>query len=347
MDEQEFKEKLALVPADVQETIKKASPDMKEVFLRMYLGAGDGIEAKAKQSAQGAHAAIAQHGGAVQSWLPCCPLPTPLARTSPFFPTAHQKLKDRVYIEKMVITETAWGFLTFTGPKLSTFDEDALYAVLALLDGSKERETIPAGDTEAYSYRGPLAPLLKLMGLKDAGLNRSRVKDSLMRLLTSAVEIAVYERTHERSGKKRKVAKYAAKNILSFYEWDESGPKPRLVITVNPFFREFYLQERVTPLDVLRRAELKSPISKALYRFIQSHRNPKWGPAHYLTLAKSLNLDLDQPERQLRRQIKTAIQDLTTRNILTDESKFEGKDLVVLCRHVSTNLKYAPRIKSK
>jgi hypothetical protein len=40
------------------------------------------------------------HGEAEQSWLPCCPLPTPLARTSPFFPTAHQKLKDRTYIEE-------------------------------------------------------------------------------------------------------------------------------------------------------------------------------------------------------------------------------------------------------
>jgi len=54
----------------------------------------------------------------------------------------------------------------------------------------------------------------------------------LKRLLTSAVEIAVYERTGDRSGKKRKVTKYAAKNLLTFYGWDESGPEPKLVITV-------------------------------------------------------------------------------------------------------------------
>lgn len=345
MNDREFQEKLAQLPEECRETVLAAGPSMRETAIRLMLNAG--IEKEAKQSARGTHAAIAQHAGASQSWLPCCPLPTPLARTSPFFPTAHQKLRDRAYIEKMVITENSWGYLTFTGPKLSTFDEDALYAVLALLDGSRSRETTLTPDGGAYSYRGPLAPMLKLMGLQDSGTNRNRVKDSLMRLLTSAIEIAVYERTQERSGKKRKVAKYTAKNILSFYDWNESGPKPQLVITVNPFFREFYLQERVTPLDVLRRAEITSPISKALYRFVQSHRTPKWGPAHYTTLAKGLNLDPEQPAFQVRRQIKTAIQDLTKRNILTDESGFEGRDLVVLCRHVSTNLKYSPRIEGK
>ncbi|MGA2227763.1 MAG: hypothetical protein ABSH41_25280 [Syntrophobacteraceae bacterium] len=47
MDEQEFQEKLELIPADLQETISKASPGMKEIFLRMYMKAG--IESEVKQ----------------------------------------------------------------------------------------------------------------------------------------------------------------------------------------------------------------------------------------------------------------------------------------------------------
>ncbi len=105
MEEQEFQEKLELIPADLQETISKAPPGMKEIFLRMYMKAGIGSEAR--ESARATLATVKGHGEAEQSWLPCCPLPTPLARTSPFFPTAHQKLKDRTYIEEMIITGTS------------------------------------------------------------------------------------------------------------------------------------------------------------------------------------------------------------------------------------------------
>ncbi len=58
--------------------------------------------------------------------------------------------------------------------------------MLALLDSPKGRTTTTAGDREAYSYRGSLAPMLKLMGSSDTGPNRIRVKASLKRLPTSA-----------------------------------------------------------------------------------------------------------------------------------------------------------------
>lgn len=302
--------------------------DLQETALRTLLKVG---ENEAKRAAAEVMTKIGDQVKPEQQWLPCCPLPTPLARVSPFYPLAHQKLATRLYLEDVIISDNPWGYLSFTGPQLSTFDEDILYALLALIDESKNVSTLKqeTGDL-AYQYVGSLAPLLKICGLASSGVNRKMVRKSLKRLMSSSFELAVYERQGKRSGRKRKVELYVAKNILTHYQWDEL--KKELKVTVNPFFREFYIRERITKIDVEKRAELKSPISKAIYRFSQSHRDDIWGPAHYLTLAKSINMNLDQPEKQIRRQIKTAISDLIGRGILTADSGFVSRDMLKLVR---------------
>ena len=79
-----------------------------------------------------------------------------------------------------------------------------------------------------------------------------------------------------------------------------------IAVTVNPYFAEMYAAGSVNLLDLAKRAELSRPVSKALHRFATSHRGEWRG--HFLTLAAAINLDLEQPQKQIRRQISLAMQ---------------------------------------
>ncbi len=42
-----------------------------------------------------------------QMWMPLCPMPTDMCRVSPFFPMQTQKLKERKFIQDMIITSSS------------------------------------------------------------------------------------------------------------------------------------------------------------------------------------------------------------------------------------------------
>jgi hypothetical protein len=292
------------------------------------------IEEDARQAATAIREAVAPGGKLLpqQMWAPCAPMPTDMCRISPFFPAARQKIKPRVWIEDLIITSNNWGTIKYSGPKLSTYEEDVLLAILALLDSKKNLFHDQMDGKPTYTYRGPLLPVLKLMGYKTVGkTDYKHVIDSLKVMRTTALEMNIYGRT---ARGKHKVSIVDISGILSHARWNEE--KKLLEVTIDPYFYEQYIAGSVTLIDVVERAKLKSPIAKSLMRFLQSHRDQKWGPAHYLTLAKTLNLDLDQPPIQLRRLLKGAISELVKTGWLS-AGGFEGRDLVSLTRSVDTN----------
>ena len=276
------------------------------------------LEAEAQENAQQIYKDVeARAGELVQPWLPICPMPTDLCRVSPFFPMDKASLNLRDYLEGMTITETSWGRISYYGPRLSTYEEDVLMAILALLDDKGNRKEILVDGAKTYTYRGSLLPILRMMGLADQGKNYARIKTSLRRLTTAALEMEIFKRS--KTGK-RKVTKSDITSILAQFRWDEELQE--LTITVNPYFFETYIQGSVTRLDVIRRAELKSPIAKALYRFIQSHRDDHW-QGHYLTLASTLNLEETLPNFKKRDRIRAAIRRLIAAKMLTRTSGFK------------------------
>ncbi|MBU0598758.1 hypothetical protein KKF61_07300 [Patescibacteria group bacterium] len=105
-----------------------------------------------------------------------------------------------------------------------------------------------------------------------------------------------------------------------------------LEVTVNPFFYARYYSAQVSIMDMAVRSRLKSPIAKALYRFVQSHRTGKCFEGHFLTLCDVLNLERDQPLKELRRLLKTAISALVRQGVLTKKSGFVSQDYVLLDR---------------
>jgi len=313
--------------------VQSTNPALREQLERLKATM---IEAEARQAAKEIHKELEGWvGGHDKPWLPICPMPTDLCRVSPFFPMDKASLNLRDYLEGMVITETSWGRISYYGPRLSTYEEDVLMAILALLDDKGNRKETLVDGAKTYTYRGSLLPILRMMGLTDQGKNYARIKASLRRLTTAALEMEIFKRS--KTGK-RKVTKSDMTSLLARFRWDEELQE--LTVTVNPYFFETYIQGGVTRLDVIRRAELRSPIAKALYRFIQSHRDDHW-QGHFLTLASTLNLEETLPNFRKRDRIRTAVRRLIAAKLLTKASGFKkiAPNVVTLIRSKESHTK--------
>jgi hypothetical protein len=258
----------------------------------------------------------------VQEWLPVCPMPTDLCRVSPFFPLNKKDLTNRPFIKKMKIADNSWGKIFFTGPKLSTYEEDVLMAILALLNDSHIRSETTIGGRVSYSYEGTYYPLLKLIdGPHPNQKAYNRVYDALGLLSTSSLNLQIIKHGELKTEE--------LVNILTYAKRDHETKQ--LKIVVNPYFYEIYMAGNFTLIEIEQRLRLSSPVAKALHRFVMSHRDNTWH-GHFETLADSLNIDKDQPKKQKRRLIKSAINQLKEENILTGKSTFISLDVVRLER---------------
>jgi hypothetical protein len=290
------------------------------------------LEEQAKDGAKEIREQIAPGGELPpqQMWLPVAPMPTDMCRVSPFFPMARQDLAHRNFIRDMVITDSSWGQILFTGPKLSTYEEDVLNAVLAILNEVSFRRKTEHEGKQTYTYQGPLLPILRLINpnvKKFANNHYKRAISALELMAVSAIKLVVYKRL---KGGKPKVASWEIMNLLSYAKWDED--KKELTVTVNPFFYENFARKSVTLLDVIQRAELRSPIAKSLHRFVMSHKGNVW-EGHFLTLAQTLNLNMEQPNKKTKQQIKQAVKKLVDQKLLEADSGIaRNSDVVKLVR---------------
>ncbi len=257
--------------------------------------------------------------------------PTDLTRCSPFFPLNAKETGKRDFLQDYLITSAGWGEIRYTGPRLTTYDEDVLMVLLAVLDKAGQgRETIEEDGQKTYTYRGPALPLLRLLGYAKPGKDvYKRVVAALERLTVAGVKLAISS-GKTKAGKKRPPRKTFMQAMLAGAAWDED--KKELSATVNPFFYEAFCSGSVSILDVATRISIKGNVAKALYRFVQSHRKNPVFEGHFLTLADTLNMDREQPAYELRRVIKRAIAELIGQNILTKKSRFVSQDIVLLER---------------
>ena len=213
--------------------------------------------------------------------------------------------------------KNAWGEIQFYGPKLSTYEEGVLMAILALLDTTEQHN-----GTGAYTYKGPFYPLLRLLkGSKPNKSEYKRVYRALKPLSVSGFNLVLF--------RDNKVYTERLSNILTYAEWNNETRE--LTITLNPYFHAIYVNGNFTLIDIEQRMRLKSPVAKALHRFILSHRDNVW-QGHFLTLAASLNLHLEQPAFHIRQVLKEAMNQLIGASILSGESRFISRDIVKLHR---------------
>ncbi len=306
--------RLSLSESDGNAVRSIKNPELKVIFERIL--ARTGSEQQTKEDLK-ADIPVAPRQEPAPTRLPVCPMPTDLCRISPFFPMNRHHLKERFFIEEMILMKSAWGEIQFYGPKLSTYEEDVLMAILALLDTTGRRD-----GTGVYTYKRSFYPLLKL--LKGPKPNRSeykRVYRALKLLSVSGFNLVMFRdnKTHTER----------LSNILTYAEWNHETKE--LTITLNPYFHAIYVNGNFTLIDMEQRMRLKSPVAKALHRFILSHRDNSW-QGHFLTLAASLNLNLEQPPFHIRESLRDALAQLIKEGILSRESRFVSRDIIRLDR---------------
>jgi copper chaperone CopZ len=269
----------------------------------------------AKQCAAEIKAEIKKVSGKVEAAhsakkLNYCPMPTELCRVSPFFVMSRTEMAHRPFLDDELIVENAWGDLKYTGKKLSIYEEDALVALIAVIDQKK--------DKNEYCYTGPGLPILKMMGYDRPRSSEYGRLESSFKMMAGAVfhlRIKGVVRTTE--------------NIITKISVDE---KTRIfTIVINPYFYEMYVAGSVTLLDVVERRRLKKSTAKSMFRFLQSHHGGKWS-GKIETLAKTLNLSMQM--REVRRLIKEAIIELKATGYLDKKSCVSVADVVNLSRRV-------------
>ena len=306
--------RLSLVEGDGNAVASIKNPELRTIFERIL--ARTGSEQQIKEDLK-TDIPVAVRQEPALTRLPVCPMPTDLCRISPFFPMNRHHLKERSFIEEMILMKSAWGEIQFYGPKLSTYEEDVLMAILALLDMTGRRE-----GTGAYTYKGSFYPLLKLLkGPKPSKSEYRRVYRALKLLSVSGFNLVIF--------RDNKAHTERLSNIVTYAEWNHETRE--LTITLNPYFHAIYVNRNFTLIDIEQRMRLTSPVAKALHRFILSHRNNVW-QGHFLTLAASLNLNLEQPPFHIRESLRDAMAQLIKEGILSGESRFVSRDIIRIDR---------------
>lgn len=329
-----------------------------------------------------------------------CGYPTNIARVSPFFPMNNMEkgrrdmlvrnldapAKDKVRIAasgyfffKEKISSGPWGDILYSGPKLSIEEEDALMALLAIIEAGEEgfearrsrldagrnspekleklektdkadeglvpvlpgvpvapyvsggveafpekvRSAFPESGGGRFTYRGPLLPILRLMGHKRPGANHyTKLVTSLMCLAHGTIELVVRERGEETF--------YDLTHVISNLRLRTRDRE--ISVTISPFFREMYVANRLTWIDVAKRFQIRGSIAKALYRFCQSHRQNPVFRGDVRTLALALNMDPSAPLKETRRQMREAIAELVEKKVLEKTSILTKGNIVILNR---------------
>lgn len=314
------------VELEIREQYRRSIPAMRKAY-----GSEDDFVSwmLAKQQADDALALIAPEGEVTprQAYFAYAPMPTDLCRVSPFFPMSKNDMAKRDYIEDMPITTSSWGGITYTGPRLSTYEEDVLLAVLALLNNRAENKYVTVLDgVPTYTYIGSLRPILKMMGYDKTGANDyKRILLALKRMQATSIEMQIRKNT---TRKKSVLKKTIMNNMIPNAVWDHETKE--LSVTINPYFYELYLKGTCTLINMQTRSKLKSPVAKSLMRFVESHAGDHW-QGHIYTLADSLNMDRDQPTKEIRRTLNNSIASLIKNGVLMEGSQVNG-DLVTLVR---------------
>lgn len=298
------------------------------------------LPADAQEQAAEIRQAVAAAPAEQETLFRWCGFPTDMTRVSPFYPMQPNELGQRPFMRDSLITSASWGEIRYTGPKLSIHEEDALLALLAILESvTQYRKETTLEERKTYTYTGPILPLWRLMygaktktgkDKKPSSADYKRLVSSLELLGVAGVKLSIAA-GKTKSGKKREPRYTSLSSMLSNVAWDEE--KKVLSATINPFFYETYYAGAVTLLDVQKRMEISGSIAKSLYRFVQSHKaqNPLWA-GHFLTLAQVLNMDIEQPAKTTRKRIKEAINELVKQGILDKGSRLLKTDIVTLFR---------------
>ncbi len=246
--------------------------------------------------------------------IPFSFMPTDMTRLSPFFPIADNDKKRYEY--KEMTWDNSWGRMTIKGLQLSVYDEDILLSLLTLF---KVRDTL----TTDVSKRA----ILKAIGKSYGRAASIALEKSLDRLLGTVVVLEKWDNI-----KTKNPTTKMANTILIGYSVNPSGT---MKISLNPYFKEAYLESMVTSIDIAFRMSLKHDTSKCLLRFLSGQ-----GDDYSIGLDKLvplINLNPNQERRRVRASVRIALKELKEKKYL---------EVAELKRDVIYTKKYKPAKKA-
>ena len=237
-------------------------------------------------------------------------IPHEMAKVSIFFPMSKKEMKEERREVKNFEHHTNWGSIVVTGIKLAIFEEDVFLALMKLARDKAQyvnnqfvlKTSTPeiakllygqAGYTKT-AYEG-IKKTLEHFGLINFKLKLSKAKKEIF--------IA---------------------SVIQRYDFEETTNS--LKIKFNPDFCAFFLESMLTGINYTIRRKLKKDGSKALLRFLATHR--KLQRLHILTALKAINYNIEQPMFRLRSKMKEFISELKKEKVLGSKTKIYSDDTV-------------------
>ena len=244
-------------------------------------------------------------------------LPHQMAKTSIFFPMSDRELKEERRKIARLEQETPWGKVVIEGIKLAIFEEDIF---LALIKIAKDKIVETGG---RYILQINMKDIVNLLYGSSGYTQKSfeRIENTLQHFQLVRFELTTYD--WKKKGKERLKTRVARSigNIVESYKYDEQTKE--LEIYFNPQFFAYFLESMLTNINFSLRRRLKKDGSKALLRFLSTHRNP--GHMHMLTVLTALNYNINQPMYLLRRRFKQFVAELRKNGVLSGKTRI-GKD---------------------
>ena len=245
-------------------------------------------------------------------------IPHEMAKVSIFFPMSDQELRADRRIMQKIETESKWGRAVVRGVKLSIFEEDVVLALLTLAKtGLNPTNTELILDTS-------LPKIAKFLYSSKDGYNQktyASISQAVQNLGLINFTISLYTS----DGITKKIGKeVSVSSIIQSYVFNAEGKTLR--IKFNPDFFLYLGSSNLTSINFSLRRHLKKAGSKALLRFLATHRNPS--KMQMITVLNAINFNTKQPLFTLRRFLKNFITELKKHGVLGPKTKLYPDDLV-------------------
>lgn len=237
-------------------------------------------------------------------------IPHEMAKVSIFFPMSKKEMKEERREVKNFEHHTNWGSIVVTGIKLAIFEEDVFLALMKL---ARDKAQYVNNQFVLKTSTPEIAKLL----YGQAGYTKTAY-ESIKKTLEH-FGLINFKLKLSKAKKEIFIA-----SVIQRYDFEEITNS--LKIKFNPDFCAFFLESMLTGINYTIRRKLKKDGSKALLRFLATHRNLQ--RMHLLTALKAINYNIEQPMFRLRSKMKEFISELKKEKVLGPKTKIYSDDTV-------------------
>lgn len=240
--------------------------------------------------------------------------PTESIRPSPFCILGPREKQD--FAQNQLVVDGPWGKLSLSGWKLSIYDETVMLTLLWLYKHH--------GKDSFLTTQYELCKIMQVTACRDS-------YNALWKSLCRLTETSFRLESCKGKGQNRHQIPRTVANMLTGAAVDEISGK--LLITLNPYFRRMFAGGLITSINLQLWLSIHGDIAKALYIFFQSQRPfHKDGKFHIglIKLRQAINWGqtANIPKSEMRRKIKTALNELKAKDFLKDWSIDPKTDVV-------------------